>query len=148
MNVRTVIIKLNLGLLTPKDYLTIQKILFANDVNKSPNLLVLIHKLCVKTRVKTTFKDEDDQDELLIYWKYDPNLATLPRFESDLISVIDEKENSRKFKSLNRDNYFRLIGTNTVRVLSPPELMYIKHQLDEYVYRKKSFNEVELLCKD
>ena len=125
--------------------MTVYKILFAKDV-KSPNILALIHKLCVKTRVKTTFND--DQDQILIYWKIDANFTTLPSFESDIINLYNEKEDARKFKQLNRDSYYKLIGTNTVTVLSPPELMYLKHQLDEYVNRKKPYNEVELLCKD
>ena len=129
-----------------KEYLTIQKILFANDVIKSPaDLLASIHKLCVKSKVKMTFKNEDDKDELLIYWRYDPNLTTLPSFEADLISVYDEKEDSRKFKLLNQDKNFKLIGTNTIRVLSPPELLYLKHTLDQYIDRKKPLDEVKLL---
>ena len=145
-NVRTVIIKLNLGLLTPKDYLTIQKILFANDVklNKSLTILTLIHRLCIRTRIKMTFKNGDDQDEILIFWKYDPNLATLPRFESDLISVYQEKK-ERKYNLLNQNKSFRLIGTNTVRLLSPPELMYLRTQIINFIDRKKELGEIELL---
>lgn len=147
VNVRTVIIKLNLGFLLPKYHLVINKILFANDVklNKSPDLLVLIHRLCIRTRVKMTFKDEDEKDELLIFWRFFPNLTTLPHFESDLISVINEKDDSRKFKFLNQNKNFKLIGTNTVSVLSPPELLYLKHTMDQYLNRKKPIGEVEIL---
>ena len=117
------------SLLLPKDYLTIYKLLFAKE--KTPNLRTLILKLCIGTRLKTTLKENDNEDELLIYFQYDPSLATLPRFESDLISVYQEKKD-RKYKILNQDKSFRLIGTNTVRVLSPPELFYLKKQLSDY----------------
>ena len=129
------------SLLLPKDYLTIYKLLFAKE--KTPNLRTLILKLCIGTRLKTTLKENDNEDELLIYFQYDPSLATLPRFESDLISVYQEKKD-RKYKILNKDKSFRLIGTNTVRLLSPPELMYLRTQLENYIERKKPLAEIDL----
>ena len=129
------------SLLLPKDYLTIYKLLFAKE--KTPNLRTLILKLCIETRLKTTLKENDNEDELLIYFQYDPSLATLPRFESDLISVYQEKED-RKYNLLNQNKSFRLIGTNTVRLLSPPELMYLRTQLENYIERKKPLGEIDL----
>ena len=144
-NVR-IVIKINLGeLFTPTDSQTVYKLLFA-DINKSLNIQALIHKMCIKTRTKMTLKDDDNQDEVLIYWKLDSNLATLPRFQSDLISLYEEKKD-REFKLLDKNNMYRLIGTNTVRGLSPPELFYLKKQLSDYIDRKKQLGEVELLCK-
>ena len=143
-NVR-IVIKINLGeLFTPTDSQTVYKLLFA-DINKSLNIQALIHKMCIKTRTKMTLKDDDNQ-EVLIYWKLDSNLATLPRFQSDLISLYEEKKD-REFKLLDKNNMYRLIGTNTVRGLSPPELFYLKKQLSDYIDRKKQLGEVELLCK-
>ena len=137
-NVR-IVIHINLAaLLSPKDHLTISKILFANDVNKSPNILALIHKVCVKTRVKMTFKGEDDQYEILIFWKYDANFTTFPRFESDLISVYEEKEDCREFKLLNQNKQFQLIGTNTVSVLSRPEQLWLKYRFNQYLDRAQT----------
>ena len=141
-NVR-IVFKINLGALQlPSDYLTIYKILFANDVSKSPIILALIQKLCIRTRVKTTFKDEDDgQDELLIYWKYNANFSTLPKFESKLLSVYDERED-REFKLLNQDKDFKLIGTNTVSVLSHPQQLCLKYLLDRYVDREQTSHKI------
>jgi hypothetical protein len=139
------VIKINLGeLLTPSDFQTIYKLLFT-DINKTQNIQALIHKICIKTRTKMTLKDDNDKDEVLIYWRYDPNLATLRSFESDLISLYHEKEDKRKFNLLNHNTNFRLIGTNTVRQLSPPELMYLRTQLENYINRKKPLGEIELL---
>ena len=129
------------SLLLPKDYLTVYKLLFAKE--KTPNLRTLILKSCIGTRLKTTLRENDSEDELLIYFQYDPSLATLPRFESDLISVYQEKED-RKYKILNQDKSFRLIGTNIVRILSPPELFYLKKQLSDYIDRKTALGEIQL----
>ena len=142
-NVRIVIHIHLFALLSPKDHLIISKILFANDVNKSPDLLALIHKLCMKTRVKMTFKDEDDgQDELLIYWKNDSSFTTFPRFESKLFSVYNEREDNRQFKLLNQNKHFQLIGTNTVSVLSRPAQLWLKYQLDEYLNHEQTSQKI------
>ena len=134
LSVTRICILIRLGsLLLPKDYLTIYKIFFAKE--KTPNLRTLILKLCIGTRLKTTLKENDNEDELLIYWGYDKNLTTLPRFESELISLYEQGED-RKYNLLNQDKSFRLIGTNTVRLLSPPELMYLRTQLESYIERK------------
>ena len=133
-NTVRVVIKINVGeLLTPTDFQTVYKLLFA-DINKTQNLSTLILKLCIGTRLKTTLKENDNEDELLIYFQYDPSLATLPRFESDLISVYQEKKD-RKYRLFNQNKSFRLIGTNTVRLLSPPELMYLRTQIINFIDR-------------
>ena len=32
-------------------------------------------------------KEESNQDSVLVFWRYDPNLTTIPTFTSDLLSV-------------------------------------------------------------
>ena len=138
------VIRINLGsLLLPSDFQTVYKLLFA-DINKTQNIQALIHKICIKTRTKMTLKDEDDQDEILVYWRYSPHLITLRSFESNLLTLYHEKEDKRKFNLLNHNTNFRLIGTNTVRQLSPPELMYLRTQLENYIERKKLLGEIQL----
>ena len=144
-NVR-IVIKINLGeLLTPTDFQTVYKMLFADNANKMQNIQALIHKNCIKTRTKMTLKDDDDKDEILIYYRYSPNLTTLRSFESNLLSLYHEKEDKRKFNLLDHNTNYRLIGTNTVRVLSAPELFYLKKQLSDYIDRKTALGEMELL---
>jgi hypothetical protein len=110
-----IVIKINLGaLLTSSDQQPIYKVLFAKEVNKTPNIQTLIHKLCIGMRVKTTFKENDNEDELLIYWRYSHTLTTLQNFESQLISVYEESKDI-KFKLLDRNAFFKLISTNTVK---------------------------------
>ena len=139
------VIKINLGeLLTPTDFQTVYKMLFADNANKMQNIQALIHKICIKTRTKMTLKDDDDKDEVLIYWRYSPHLTTLRSFESNLLTLYHEKEDKRKFNLLNHNTNFRLIGTNTVRQLSPPELMYLRTQLENYIERKKPLGEIQL----
>ena len=139
------VLKINLGdILTSSDYQTVYKLLFADNANKMQNIQALIHKNCIKTRTKMTLKDEDDKDEILIYYRYFPDLTTLRSFESDLISLYHEKDDKRKFKSLDHNTNYRLIGTNTVKVLSPPELFYLKKQLSDYIDRKTALGEMEL----
>lgn len=139
------VLKINLGeLLTPTDFQTVYKMLFADNANKMQNIQALIHKNCIKTRTKMTLKDEDDKDEILIYYRYSPNLTILRSFESNLLTLYHEKEDKRNFKSLDHNTNYRLIGTNTVKVLSPPELFYLKKQLSDYIDRKTALGEIQL----
>ena len=143
------VIRINLGvLLTPNDHQTVYNLLFGRrGQNETPNIRTLVNRISIGTRTKMTLKDEEDQDEILIFWRYDDNFTTLPRFESNLISLYQQKID-RKFDLLNKDKTFLLISTNRVRILSPPELMYLKTQIQTYLDRKKPLGEIDLLCKD
>ena len=55
------------------------------------------------------------------------------------------KKRTEKFKLLDKNNMYRLIGTNMVRVLSPPELFYLKKQLSDYIDKKNQLGKIELL---
>ena len=93
-NVRFVI-RINLSeLLTPTDFQTVYKLLFT-DINKTQNIQALIHKICIKTRTKMTLNDDDNQDEILVYWKYNPNLVSLRSFESNLLGLYHEKKDRK-----------------------------------------------------
>ena len=144
-----IVIRLNLyGLLTPNDHQTVYNLLFGRrGQNETPNIRTLVNRLSVGTRSKMTLKDDEDNDEILIFWRYDISFTTFPRFESELISLY-EKGKDRTFDLLNKDKTFLLISTNTVRILSPPELMYLKTQIQTYLDCKKPLGEVEILCKD
>ena len=144
-----IVIRINLrALLTPNDHQTIYNVLFGRrGVNETPNIRTLVNRYSVGTRTKMTLKDDEDTDEILIFWRYDDNFTTLPRFESELISLYQQRID-RKFDLLSKDKTFLLISTNTVRILSPPELMYLKKQIEDYLDRKKALDEIELLCKD
>ena len=75
-----------------------------------------------------TMKEESNQDSVLVFWRYDPNLTTIPTFTSDLLSVY--KISDRDYNRLNKDNSHLLIGTNNIRSLSAPELFYLKKQIE------------------
>jgi hypothetical protein len=84
---------------------------------------------------------------MIQYWfsGYDPTLTTLPRFESKLLSLYEEKDS--KYKLLNRNKKYSLIGTNIIRSLSAPELMYLKKQLEDNVECKSKLKKIEMICK-
>ena len=142
-----IVIKINLGAsITPKDYQTISNILFGRRYKTTPEIQTLVKLSAIATRTKMTLKDNEDNDEILIFWRYYDNFTTLKRFESDMISLY-QKGNDRKFDILNRNKDYLLIGTNTVRILNNPELMYLKTQVESYLDHKKALGEVEILCK-
>ena len=74
--------------LTKSDYGTIYNVLFARrGVSETPSIKSCLIRLCIGTRTKQTF--DDINDSILVFWKYDQNLTTLPRFESPLIIPIN-----------------------------------------------------------
>ena len=53
-----------------------------------------------------TLKDDEDTDEILIFWRYDDNFTTLPRFESEFIGSLYQQRIDRKFDLLSKDKTF------------------------------------------
>jgi hypothetical protein len=83
------------ALLTPNDYQTVYNLLFARRYNnETPNISKCINLIAIGTKTRLTFNEDDNKDEILIYWGYDPYIATLPRFKNDLISVYNENVGS------------------------------------------------------
>jgi hypothetical protein len=134
--------------LTQSEFNAICKLLFCRpDQQENYSITRGINTLAIGTRTKRVFDNDDDLKlELLVFWKSDPNILILPLFNSKLVSVHDGK--SREFKNLNRNKRFSLIGVNVIRTLSTPELFYLKHQLDNYIEKKKSLGENEILCSN
>jgi hypothetical protein len=64
-----------------------------------------INTLAIGTRTKRVFDNDDDNKdlklELLVFWKYYPNILHLSLFKSKLVSVHDGK--SREFKNKNKN---------------------------------------------
>lgn len=134
------------GLTLPNSYETISNILFGRSGYKeTPKIRTLVNRLAIGTRTKMTLKEESNQDSILIFWRYDPNLTTIATFTSDLLSVYEDSD--REYKRLNKDSLYLLIGTNNIRTLSAPELFYLKKQIDGYVERVKALGKVKVLCK-
>ena len=139
--------------LTQSEFNLICKLLFCRpDQHEKYSITRGINTLAIGTRTKIVFanNDNDNDDdlklELLVFWKYSPNILSLPLFTTNQISVFDGK--SREFKNLNRNKRFSLIGVNVIRTLSTPELFYLKHQLCNYIEEKKSLGEIEVLCSN
>ena len=132
--------------LTQSEFNLICKLLFCRpDQHEKYSITRGINTLAIGTRTKRVFDNDDDIDdlklELLVFWKYDPNILNLPLFATNLVSVFDGK--SREFKNLNRNKRFSLIGVNVIRTLSVPEHYYLKHQLDNYIEKKKSLGKLK-----
>jgi hypothetical protein len=132
-------------LLTKSEYEAVYNVLFTRrNPSEQPSIRKCLNSLAIGTKTKKTFNEDDDQDEILITWRYDKWLTPIPRFETDWIGVYEEGED-RKFKLLQKDNQFHLIGTNHVRLLSPPELFYLRKQLLDFIDRKKPLGVLQIL---
>jgi hypothetical protein len=144
-----IVIKINLGaLLVKSDYEILYNLLFVRkDKTEIPSIISCVYNLCVGTRLKVSqdfFKSKGEDGEILIFWRINKSLTEIQPIESDLISVYEEKLD-RKFRLYQKNQNYHLISTDTVRLLSPPETMYLKHQLDEYVQKRKPLGQIELL---
>ena len=145
METLQIVIRINLcGLLTPKDYQTISNIFFGRRYKTTPEIQTLVKLLAIATRTKMTLKEESTQDSILVFYRYDGNLITIPTFTSDLLSVYESS--NTEYKRLSKDDSYLLIGTNNFKTLSPPEVYYLKKQIEDYLERAKGLGEVELLC--
>jgi hypothetical protein len=133
--------------LFPSDFEFIYNVLFARRyTNEKPSLRKLINTCAITTKLKRTFKasedpQDDSNDEILIFWKFD--LVELPRIKSELISIYEEKQDI-EFKLLNRSKYLYLVGVATVHTLTPPEQYYLLHQIENYIERKKPLGELQV----
>ncbi len=139
-----IVIRINLGAsITPKDYQTISNILFGRRYKTTPEIQTLVKLLAIATRTKMTL----NQDSILVFWRYDPNLTTniIPTFSSDLLSVYDSSD--IEYKRLTKDDLYLRIGTNNFKTLSPPEVFYLKKQIDDYLEYAKGLGEVKIICK-
>ena len=76
-------------------------------------------------------KEESNQDSVLVFWRYDPNLTTIPTFTSDLLSVY--KISDRDYNRLNKDNSYLLIGTNNIRSLTAAPRAVLPEETDREV---------------
>jgi hypothetical protein len=146
----TYVIQLDISkALTKQDFEIIYNVLFARRyTGESLSIRRLLNNLALSTRLKRTFTDNEDptddsNEQVILFFKFDH--VELPRFKSDLISIYEEKVD-REFKLLNRSKYLYLIGVPTIRLLQPSEQAYLLHQIENYVYKKKSLGEIELLC--
>jgi hypothetical protein len=90
--------------------------------------------MSTSTRLRKNFNENDNviEETWYIYYKTDDQ-SILPRFESDLISVFEERKDKIEWKKILSLSDFRVLGTNKIRLLSVSEYMYIKSQLDRYL---------------
>lgn len=87
-----ILIKLS-HLLTKSEFEAVYNVLFARrNPSEYPTIRKCVNALAIGTRTKTTFKEDEDEDEILVTWRYDKSLTPIPRFESDWISVYEEGE--------------------------------------------------------
>ena len=130
---------------TPKDYQTVYNILFGRRYKQTTEIQTLVKLSAIATRTKMTLKEESTQDSILVFCRYDPNLTTniIPTFSSDLLSVYDSSD--IEYKRLSKDDSYLLIGTNNFKTLSPPEVFYLKKQIEDYLERAKGFGEVKII---
>ena len=142
-----IVIRINLyALLTPKDYQTIFNILFGRRYKTTPEIQTLVKLLAIATRTKMTLKEESTQDSILVFWRYDNLTTNIPTFTSDLLSVYESSD--IEYKRLSKDDSYLLIGTNNFKTLSPPEVYYLKKQIEDYLERAKGLGEVKIICKN
>src|SRR5688572_20941236 len=75
-----VVMRINLGgLLTRSDYENIYNILFARRLENEPvNIRNCVNRLAIGTRTKMTLKEDEDQDSILVFWRYYTYLTTIP----------------------------------------------------------------------
>ena len=146
----TYLIRLDISkALTKQDFEFIYNILFASRyTGESLSIRRLLNNLAISTRLKRTFTDNEDptddsNEQVIIFFKFDH--VELLRFKSDLINIFEEKVD-REFKLLNRSKYLYLVGVPTIRLLQPSEQAYFLHQIQNFVDKKKSLGEIELLC--
>lgn len=133
---------------TKQDFEFIYNVLFARRYTGESLIRRLLNNLALSTRLKRTFTDNEDptddsNEQVIVFFKFDH--VELPRFNSDLISIYEEKVD-REFKLLNRSKYLYLLGVPTIRLLQPSEQAYFLHQIENYVDKKKGLGEIELLC--
>ena len=150
---RQIVMQINLEhLLSVSNYQTVSNMLFGRRGHgETPKIRTLVNNLCVGTRTKMALYEVDEKEaknknSILIFWRYYPELleVTLPRFESLLISLY-EKKKDRNFDLLARNKSYEVLGTDRIRVSSPPELMYLRKQLIDYVEYAKGVGKVEIL---
>ena len=148
----TYVIKLDIfKALTKQDFEFIYNVLFARRyTGESLSLRRLLNNLAISTRLKRTFTDNEDptddsNEQVLLFFKFDH--VELPRFNSDLISIYEEKVD-REFKVLNSSKYLYLVGVPTIRLLQPSEQAYLLRQIENYVDKKKGLGEIELFCSN
>ena len=91
-------------------------------------LLDLIHHgnniqfgiMLLSTETKT--KKRLDCDEYLVYFQ---SSIKLPSIDTELISVISNQDDTQKYKQLNSDNYYHLIGIPRIKQLTIMESRYL-----------------------
>ena len=150
----TYLIRLDISkALTKQDFEFIYNILFARRYTReSLSIRRLLNNLAISTRLKRTFTDtnsedptDDSNEQVIVFFKFDH--VELPRFNSDLISIYEEKVD-REFKLLNHSKYLYLLGVPTIRLLQSSEQAYLLHQIENYVDKKKGLGEIELFCSN
>lgn len=78
-----ILIKLS-HLLTKSEYEAVYNVLFARrNPTEHPTIRKCLNSLAIGTRTKKTFNEDEDEDKILITWRYDKSLTTIPRFESE-----------------------------------------------------------------
>lgn len=138
----------------PEDFRIIYSLLWCREYDyRDCNLRRLINSLAIKTRLRRTFNESDNEfddtnETLLIYYRFNENIL-LPRFTSKVISVFNARKDKREYTRFNKDKFFQILGTGKIAKLSISEQNFVLHKLEEYVDSKlkTTKGEIEILCK-
>lgn len=122
----------------PSQWSVIWDLLFARRyINDIPSITKLTNIIGLGTRVRR----DPDNENICIFYRFD--YVELPRIYSQLISVYEEKLDSREFKRCNRSDY--LLSTETIRLPQPSEQTYILKIIQNYVNHYLKRNAVKIL---
>lgn len=114
------------------DYNFLSKVAFCRvNINEEFDLERGILHPAVKTKVKRTFSEDNDNYILLVCIK---THEQLPEINSTLLSVINSA--SHEYYILYSDRTYHLIGVSVIRLLAPEEYIYLSRLLQQYCDRQ------------